>query len=90
MKILMIPKEFCISIRIVDQYPTADKKHLQIGKVFENWFIKIYLWYRRRYQDEYDVGAGEAAKTNDDDKILHDLGKVIRESKDVLDGLMAF
>lgn len=31
MKTLMIPKAFCI--RIVDQCPTADKKHLQIGKV---------------------------------------------------------
>lgn len=24
--------------------------------------------------DEYDVGAGEAAKTNNDDKLLQDLG----------------
>ncbi|KAG1148352.1 hypothetical protein G6F37_005760 [Rhizopus arrhizus] len=39
-------------------------------------------------EDEYDVGAGEAAKTNNDDKLLQDLGKVIRESKDVLDGLL--
>ncbi|KAG0768500.1 hypothetical protein G6F26_006016 [Rhizopus arrhizus] len=39
-------------------------------------------------EDEYDVGAGEAAKTNNDDKLLQDLGKAIRESKDVLDGLL--
>lgn len=40
-------------------------------------------------EDEYDAGAGEAAKmSNNDDKLLKDLGKVVRESKDVLDGLL--
>lgn len=33
----------------------------------------------------YDVGAMEAAKNNDDDKASHDLGKLIREGKDILD-----
>ncbi|KAL0075848.1 hypothetical protein J3Q64DRAFT_1841321 [Phycomyces blakesleeanus] len=34
------------------------------------------------------VIAHEVVETNNDDKHLHELGKVVRESKDVLDGLL--
>ncbi|KAF7720694.1 hypothetical protein EC973_006480 [Apophysomyces ossiformis] len=37
--------------------------------------------------EHYDVGAAEAAKNNDRIKILNDLGKLLREGKDILDGL---
>lgn len=39
-------------------------------------------------EDEYDVGAGEVARDNNDKKLIHDLGKLVREGKDVLDGLL--
>jgi hypothetical protein len=37
---------------------------------------------------DYDVGAGEAARNNDNAKLYHDLGKLLREGKDVLDSLL--
>ncbi|KAI9484137.1 MAG: hypothetical protein EXX96DRAFT_166402 [Benjaminiella poitrasii] len=39
-------------------------------------------------EQEYDIGAGEAAKAYQEAKLVDDLSKLIRESKDVLDGLM--
>ncbi|CAO3642147.1 unnamed protein product [Cunninghamella blakesleeana] len=38
--------------------------------------------------DEYDLAAGEVAKNNNDDKICKDHGKLLREGKDALDGLI--
>ncbi|KAG1469814.1 hypothetical protein G6F56_003040 [Rhizopus delemar] len=37
--------------------------------------------------DEYDIGAAEVAKDNTSSKAIHDLGKLIRESKDIVDEL---
>ncbi|KAL9542447.1 hypothetical protein MBANPS3_008605 [Mucor bainieri] len=39
-------------------------------------------------EHEYDIGAGEATKAYQEAKLVDDLSKLIRESKDVLDGLM--
>lgn len=39
-------------------------------------------------EHEYDIGAGEAARAYQEAKLEDDLSKLIRESKDVLDGLM--
>lgn len=47
---------------------------------------KIDLRFIYDTEDKYDVGAGEAAKTNDNDKLLHDLGKVIRWSSKYRNG----
>ncbi|KAI9491101.1 hypothetical protein BDB00DRAFT_746114, partial [Zychaea mexicana] len=37
---------------------------------------------------EYDVGAGEASMEPAAPKLFHDLGKLLREGKDVLDGIL--
>jgi hypothetical protein len=40
---------------------------------------------------EIDVGAGEAAsEVCSEEKIIHDEGKLVREGKDVLDGLIQY
>ncbi|KAG2219646.1 hypothetical protein INT45_012347, partial [Circinella minor] len=37
---------------------------------------------------EYDVGAGESSREPVASKIFHDLGKLLREGKEVLDGIL--
>ncbi|CAO3649660.1 unnamed protein product [Cunninghamella blakesleeana] len=38
--------------------------------------------------DEYDIGVGELAIDSKEKKLYHDLGKLLREGKDVLDGML--
>lgn len=37
-------------------------------------------------EDEYDLGAGEVTKDNGEQKLHHDLGKLVRDGKHNLDG----
>ncbi|ORZ12016.1 hypothetical protein BCR42DRAFT_356875 [Absidia repens] len=50
--------------------------------------IDLRFVYDSKDKQEFDVGAGESARSSQDDKLAHDLGKLTREGKDVLDGLV--
>ncbi|KAG2235353.1 hypothetical protein INT48_004972, partial [Thamnidium elegans] len=79
---------FICSGESINSVSTVNKEEqYESSKSVKGFKIDLRFIYDTE-EDEYNVGAGEAAKTNDDDKLLHDLGKVIRESKDVLDGLL--
>lgn len=80
---------FICSGESVNSNSTGNKEEQYISsKSVKGFKIDLRFIYDTE-EDKYDVGAGEAAKLNNNDgKLFKDLGKVIRESKDVLDGFL--
>ncbi|KAG1443267.1 hypothetical protein G6F56_010734 [Rhizopus delemar] len=64
------------------QYQYINTKHIKAFKVDIRFLYDLN-------GNEYDVGAGEAAKEAiDEAKILNDKSKLLREGKDVLDRIL--
>lgn len=64
------------------QYDEKNKKNIKAFKVDIRFIFDLD-------GKEHDVGAGEVAReTADKSKILHDKSKLLREGKDVLDGIL--
>ncbi|KAG2229761.1 hypothetical protein INT48_004765 [Thamnidium elegans] len=72
----------------INPNPTFNKQELYDGAEKVAGFKVDFRIILDADNNEYDVGAGEAARDNANTKLHHDLGKLLREGKDVLDCLL--
>lgn len=76
-------------IRKKAAYSKHDGENDNTNKRIISFKIDIRFRYHcHHHRQVIDIGTAEAAKNNNDDKVTVDLGKLLREGKDVLDRLL--